>query len=401
MKKRSCILIFFGSITLGFMIHRVIPAENLRQTAQTSSARQELATKADRANDARQAKFKNLAKQFATMESDDVDAYCANIAPQERGSFLETLLREEDPSGYSSQSYWMIDKILGIWATEDYEGAWIWSQQITNDAYRRYISAKLLAELAENDPTRALNESIEISAEDPKFHSSVGLHLLNKAASKSAGDFNEVLAKLPLSDISCDSGFEFAKDFDFKKAADGTSALLRKQKELPAAFPHNFLTTWGERDPDAAFAWYATAKKGRQINFQYLLDGIEKQGISGATSAWIVGKIEESEKFRGVIIEGLCQDYGYYINRVTKALPDSKSSDHFLTEILVKQSQSGEVDFATMLDGMSSPQVRLEALSKVKKDGWYSRGKISETQYQAWGVTQQQFEAILPPAKKH
>lgn len=142
-----------------------------------------------------------------------------------------------------------------------------------------------MEKLAEKDPSRALAASIEMSSTDPKFHSSVGLRLLNKAASKSAGDFNEALAKLPLIDITCNSGFGFTKNFDFQKAADGTSALLRKQKELPAAFPRNFLTTWGERDPDAAFAWYATAKKSRQINFQFLLDGIEKQGISGAASA--------------------------------------------------------------------------------------------------------------------
>jgi hypothetical protein len=268
---KNFVLIFIGSIALGWLMRGGAPAENLQQSAQTSSARQELATKADRAKDAREAKFKNLAKQFATMESDEVDAYCANIAPQERGPFLETLFREEDPSGYSSQSYWMIDKILGIWATEDYESAWAWSQQITNDLCRRYILAKLLEKLAENDPTRALNESIEMSAADPKFHSSVGLNLLNKAASKSAGDFNEVLAKLPLSDNTCTPNINFAEDFDFQKAAEATSALLKKQQELPAAFPRNFMTIWGERDPDAAFAWFATQKESRFLGFRGLL----------------------------------------------------------------------------------------------------------------------------------
>lgn len=117
---KNFVLIFIGSIVLGWLIRGGAPAENLRQSAQTFSARQELATKADRAKDAREAKFKNLAKDFATMESDEIDAYCANIAPQERGPFLETLFREEDPSEYSRQSCSMI----GIWATEDYEGVW-------------------------------------------------------------------------------------------------------------------------------------------------------------------------------------------------------------------------------------------------------------------------------------
>jgi hypothetical protein len=252
---KNFVLIFIGSIALGWLMHGGAPAENLPQTAQTSSARQELATKADRAKDAREAKFKNLAKQFATMESDEIDAYCANIAPQERGPFLETLFREEDPSGYSSQSYWMIDKILGIWATEDYESAWAWSQQITNDLCRRYILAKLLEKLAENDPTRALNESIEMSAADPKFYSSVGLHLLNKAASKSAGDFNEVLAKLPLSDNTCTPNINFAEDFNFQQVADGIAKFSKKEEsKLPWGFPSNFYHVWAVCDREAAFA---------------------------------------------------------------------------------------------------------------------------------------------------
>ena len=328
------------------------------------------------------------------------DAYCANIAPQERGPFLETLFREEDPSGYSRQSYWMIDKIIGIWATEDYEGAWTWSQQITNDLCRRYILAELLEKLAEKDPSRALAAAIEMNSKDPKFHSLVGVRLLIKAAFKSAGDFNEILAKLPLSDISCNSRFEYAKDFDFQKAADGTSALLRKQKELPAAFPHNFLTTWGERDPDAAFAWFATEKEDRSLEFRDLLEGVENQGIPGAASAWVAAKIEESEKFRGVVIKGMFTLSKASFEGILKALPVSNRSDYFFTELLVEECQSGDVDFVPILNRMSSPEVRLRALSQIKKNSLNHNGEISETQYQAWGVTRQQIEAILSPPEE-
>jgi hypothetical protein len=396
MKKLFFVLIFVGNTALGWLIHAGARAENPQQSAQTSSAQRELATRTDRAKEAREKEFKNLGKQFLRMNSGDQSNLSKNVPPQDRIALVETLLKEGDPSGTSSGSYRMITYIIGILATEDFEGAWAWSQQIANGAHRRYVSAKILEELAEKDITRALTLCSEISKVDPLFESMVGLIALEKTASKSAIDFLEVLTKLNLSDKSCGSHFEFAKDFDFQKAAEGTSALLRKQKELPHAFPSDFITSWGERDPDAAFAWLATEEQNDNFSFEALLEGVERQGIPGAASAWVVRKIEESEKSRKSIVEGLNNVSAASINSIVKALPISNNSDRFLTELFVQQCEHSQSHFETLLGGMSSPKARLEAFLQVKKNGRDISDIITEDQCQVWGITKQQFEAIYP-----
>jgi hypothetical protein len=401
MKKLFFVLIFIGNTALGWLIHAGARAENPQQSAQTSSAQRELATRTDRAKEAREREFKNLAKQFLRMNSEDQSSLSKNVPPQDRIALVETLLKEGDPSGTSSDSYLMITYIIRILATEDFEGAWAWSQQIANDAHRRYVSAEILEKLAEKDLTRALALCSEISKVDPLFQSGVGLFALEKTASKNASDFLEVLTKLNLSDKSSGFNFEFAKDFDFQKVAEGTSALLRKQKKLPHAFPCDFISFWGERDPDAAFAWLATEEQNDSFSFEALLEGVERQGIPGAASAWVVRKIEESEKFRKLIVEGLNNASAASINSIVKALPISNNSDRFLTELFIQQCEYSQDHFETLLGGMSSPKARLEAFLKVKKGGRDISDKMTEAQCQVWGITKQQFEAIFPPRTEY
>jgi hypothetical protein len=399
MKKLFFVLIFVGNTVLGWLIHAGARAENPQQSAQTSSAQRELATRTDRAKEAREKEFKNLAKKFSRIDASEQCALSRNIAPQDRGAFLEAFLKEQDPSGYSSEANRMIEDIVKIWAAEDFEGAWNWSRQIIDDNCRRYISGKVLTELAEKDLTRALALHMEISIVDPEFYSNAPFLALQETTRKSARDFLDVLGKIPLHQGGT-SNFEFAKDFDFQEAAAGISALLRKQEELPGEFPMNYMKVWGERDPDGALIWLANQENKDKLDFADLLEGVEKQGIPGAASAWVAKKIEESEKFRKVIIEGVSNPSAARLNGILKALPDSNSSDRFLTQLLVNQSQYRPIDFTTTLSGMSSLQARLDALAQVKKVGRDLGSNISETQYEAWGVTREQFETIFPPSGK-
>jgi hypothetical protein len=399
MKKLFFVLIFVGNTVLGWLIHAGARAENPQQSAQTSSAQRELATRTDRAKEAREKEFKNLAKKFSRIDASEQCALSRNIAPQDRGAFLEAFLKEQDPSGYSSEANRMIEDIVKIWAAEDFEGAWNWSRQIIDDNCRRYISGKVLTELAEKDLTRALALHMEISIVDPEFYSDAPFLALQETTRKSARDFLDVLGKIPLHQGGT-LNFEFAKDFNFTEAAEGISALLRKQKELPHQFPMNYMEVWGERDPDGALIWLANQEHYNKLDFADLLEGVEKQGIPGAASAWVAKKIEESEKFRKVIIEGVSNPSAARLNGILKALPDSNSSDRFLTQLLVNQSQYRPIDFTTTLSGMSSLQARLDALAQVKKVGRDLGSNISETQYEAWGVTREQFETIFPPSGK-
>jgi hypothetical protein len=401
MKKRSIVLIFISSVALGWLSRGSVSAINPPQIVKPSQTRPERKTEIARTDDAREAEFLAFVKRVPTLNDGEKDALTKNLAPKDRGALIKTLLEEGDPSGLSSEAKRMMKNILEVWVAEDFEGAWNWSQQITNDAFRRCVSATILEAMAEKDFSRALALCNDVNKADPQFICAVGLIALEKTASKSADDFLEVLASLSLIDKACRGGFEFAKDFDFQKLAEGASKLLKKQKRLPNAFPSDFITTWAERDPDAALAWLASDNNSLDIPFTDLLEGIEKQGIPGVASAWIANKIEESETSWKLVVEGMSNAPAASINGIVKALANPNTSDRFLTELFINQCNFYPYNFTTTLPGMSSPQARLKAFAQVKKAGNNLAEKITVTQYQSWGITKQQFDEIFPPTAKH
>ena len=400
MKKRFLCLIFVGCVALGWLARGGVSPQNPPQAIQASQTRPGGGTAPRETSTAREAEFLAFAKRIPTFNGNEEYEFSKNLTPQDRGALLETLLKEGNPSGLKYEGHKAVATILRTWVNEDFEGAWTWSQQIANDASRRFMMGKILDHLGRIDLTRALALHFEMHAADPKFESGVPLIALEVTTPKSAGDFINLLNKIPLHGGGT-RNFDFVKDFDFQQAAVGASALLKKQNQLPDEFPMNFMQVWGERDPDAAFAWLASEKHNNDFSFSALLEGIEKQGIPGAASAWAAGKIEESESSRKSVIDGMYYAEAAAINGIVKALPDINSSDRFLTELLIVKSKDRRVDLMPMLSGMSSPQVRLEAFSQVKKQGHNLSNKITKNQYQAWGFTQQQFEAIFPPTTQH
>jgi hypothetical protein len=400
MKKRFLCLIFVGCVPLGWLARGGVSPQNPPQAIQASQTRREGKTAPRQTSTTREAEFLAFAKRLPPLTNAEGHEFNKNLTPQDRGLLLETLLKEGNPSGLKYEGHSAISSILEIWVNEDFEGAWTWSQQLTNDTSRRFMMGKILDQLSRKDLTRALALHLEMHAADPKFESDAPLFALEATTPKSASDFINLLNKIPLHGGGTED-FDFAKDFDFQQAAVGTSELLKKQNQLPDEFPMNFIKAWGERDPDAAFAWLASEKHNNKFSFNELLEGIEKQGIPGAASTWAAGKIEESESSRKSVIDGMYHAQSAAINGIVKALPNTNSSDRFLTELLIAKSKGGTVDLKPMLSGMSSPQARLEAFSQVKKQGHNLSNKITQNQYQAWGVTQQQFEAIFPPTTQH
>ncbi len=240
MKKRSLVLIFISSAALGWLSRGSILVMNPQQAVKTAQTRPERKSGTRPTPTAREAEFLAFVRRVPTLNDKEKDAFSKNLAPKNRGAMIETLLKEGDPSGLSHEGYGMVNSILKIWVAEDFESAWTWSQQITNDACRRFVTGKLLDEMAKKDLARALALHLEMNAADPKFKSSVPLVALEATTPKSASDFLNVLGKIPLHGGGT-RHFEFAKDFNFQQAAAGISALLGKQNQLPDEFPMNFI----------------------------------------------------------------------------------------------------------------------------------------------------------------
>jgi hypothetical protein len=397
MKKPFLLLIFVGSVGLGWVGHQGVSAMSPQSAAQPSQSRHsERKTNSKRPHDTHEKEMRAFARQFPLLDYHEQETFSEKLAPSDRGALLEAMLKEGSPSGFKHEQCCLLYSVLSIWVAEDGDGAWAWCQQLTPEASRRFMTGEVLDELAKKDLNKALALHLKLHATDPKFNSDVPLIALEATTTKSARDFLEVLNKIPLRGGGT-RNFSFAKDFDFQQAADGVTALLARQHALPDEFPMNFIKSWAERDPDAALAWTKPENQRGGNSFQYLLEGIENQGIPGAASAWVARKIVESEGTRRLIINGMIGASAANIDGVVKALPDQDHSDRFLTELFAEQTRETPGIYYTALQAMSSPQVRLEAFAQAKKDGVNLAKHITESEYKSWGITKPQFDAIFPP----
>jgi hypothetical protein len=404
MKKQSFALTFIGSITLGWLTRSGVSAVNVMPVAKTSLTQPERTSRIDQTKNTREAEFKTFIKRVPTLSDEDRVAFSKNLAPQDRAILIENLLDEGDPSGNSYDFDLMIDSIIEIWATEDFEGAWVWTQKLAKDSYRRSISGQLINILEKKDPNRALALFSEVGADGYFIPTEVPQLALIAATRRNASDFIELLGKLPvhksgmtLANPDC----EFAKDFDFQQAVKGATAMAESRKQFPNIFPSNFIKAWAERDPDAAFACLADNLKFFPCHFDGLLDGVEKNSAQSMPT-WVVGKMAESETYRKIIVEEISfLNSANCISGILEAMTDSANRDRFLTDVAISASKYSNLDFTKTFSEMSSPQVRLEALSKIKIVGWHVSERISEEQYQAWGVTKQQVVALVPTNKEN
>ena len=94
-------------------------------------------------------------------------------------------------------------------------------------------------------------------------------------------------------------------------------------------FPSNFVSNWAARDADAAYAWFAKNENVTYEKFGSLLEGVEKQGVPGASYTWAADKLEEPGTARDAVIRGLAQfDWERKtttINSIAQAMPDDAS----------------------------------------------------------------------------
>jgi hypothetical protein len=391
MKMRNLFLLFAGSLVAGWVLRSATSSSEPPQLVQPSATRL-------RPKIARTPASGERLKKFLTLTSEEQANFCKNVSPQDRAALVELMLQDGDPSGLAYASRSMIARMMKTWVEEDFTSAWAWCQQLTGVTWKRYIAGELLDRLAEKDLTLALTLHLETSAADPLFDSMVPNLAFRNAATKNASDFLDVLGRLP-DHHGGSTGADFARDFDFQQAAEGVNTLLKKQKQLPPEFPHNFIETWGERDPDAAFDWLVSLGQHKIVHLNSLLEGLGKQGIPGATSTWVAGKIEESATSRNVIAQGLTQASTAMITDIQKALPSSESSDRFMTELFLQQCKFSPSNFSASLAAMSSAQVRINAFLRAKQEHHDLNQEANELKYEDFGVTRQQFEEIFPPEK--
>jgi hypothetical protein len=405
MKKQFFVLTFIGSITLGWLTRSGVSAVKIPPAAKTSLTQPERKTREDQIQNTREAEFKTFVKRIPTLSDEDRVAYSKNLAPQDRVILVESILSQGDPSGHSDEFYPMVKSIMEIWATEDFEGAWAWSQKLHNKSWWKTISCQLLYQLEKKNPARALALYLEMGADGYFLPSLVPQHALAETTLRNANDFIELLGKLPLCKGDTRYGgpdCEFAKDFDFQRAVEGTTALAERRKQFPDQFPTNFIKSWAEHDPDAAFACWVNNQDFSPYGFNSLLDGVEKNNVKSMPD-WVAGKMEESEKYRNIIIENMVSSSANSITGISGAITNSVNRDRFLIDVTLLSAPRSSFDLAKTFSEMSSPQVRLETLSKIQEIRWSTRmsEKISEAQYQAWGFTKQQAEALVPTNKEN
>jgi hypothetical protein len=369
----------------------------------TQSARRSASTSPRTQN-----KWQAFATQFPAISENERAAFQKNIAPQDRGAAIEALLAQGGPDGFDDELERMIGQLVSQWAEENFEAAWAWSRQLKGEGTQNFIASQLLDKLVITDPERAVTRYLEMMQTNPSFESKVPEKVLAGAALKSAEDFLNFAGKFGLSWYLGDP-CKFATDFNFQQLADGIVKLIgSKSEKLPMGFPQNFHEAWAEENREAAFVSFTGGAFGREVNFDKFLTGLEKHNPPEAVWDWVAEKIQNSEVSSKAIRRSLHNVDGVSFNGIIQALPDAASRDHFLLQLAVEGGvafSGGEVP-SIAISAMSSPQVRLEAFSKLhdreqERDSPLEITKITDAELQAWQITRQQVEAIFTePLKK-
>jgi hypothetical protein len=353
-----------------------------------------------------ESKFRTFAKELPKLNTADKETFMKSLAPGDRAAAIEAMLSQVGPLGLPSETMTMLGEILKTWADEDFDGAWAWCMKIESDVIRVFVAPQLLDGLVNKDPERALALHLEMASENPDFSSTVPLNILKQAASKDAASYLELLGKLPFRSGSNGTAMEYAADFDFQQAADGLTALQKSREgKSPPVFSTNFLSKWAARDADAAYAWYIKNPRAVDFeNFGSLLEGIEKQGVPGASSVWAADKLNEPGADRDALIRSLTRStlasLPITINSIAQAMPDTVSRDRFLGEaVRMSYQYNAWVDFNSNLTLMSTPAVRLETLRQLGTTVLSRFAKIPDAQLQQWGFTRQQLEQLQAPGR--
>jgi len=393
MKTQWMIGIFVAGIILGWLIPRDVLVPDEKTGSSELPGKSERKRQDRAAVSAHPSKWQTVANQLANGSDEERSTFRDSLKPEDRAGLIEAILSRSGPDGLDENSKSFIHAILNLWANDDFETAWAWSQQLAGGANRKFMAEKLLAAFVEKEPKRAMELYQTMVADFPDFGYEVPMALLKKAAGTGATDYLDILNKIPPgSPVGTD--MKFSETFDFQLVADRLSQTGKDQ--MPRVLPTNFISSWAQRAPDAAYAWFAKNDSVAFNDFGSLLEGIEKQGAPGSAQQWAVAKLEESGAPRKKMIDGLRDNYGpssAKINAIALAMPDTVSRDRFYKDVFVEAF--GVYDpiqqLGFTISGMSSPEVRLQALQDYRTLGRrISISEFTDSQLQAWGITREQ-----------
>lgn len=223
MKVHWAILFFAVGLGAGWLIFGGGVRESAEAAGNKSAAPFVRKLEARPVTSPHESKFRTFAKELPKLSENDREAFTKSLTPGDRAAAIEAMLAQAGPNGIPVETHSMIGQILMTWASEDFDGAWAWARQIESDGDRKFVASQLLDFSGGKDPDRALALHLEMAAEDPDFSSSAPLDILQKAASKDAGSYLDLLGKVP-----------------FGKGVRGQGDGLRGGFRLPAGggWPH-------------------------------------------------------------------------------------------------------------------------------------------------------------------
>lgn len=400
MKKLWILPIFATGALSGWMVRsRAEPNPNVAVVDSSP-------TKISRARSSSSAKSKEHDSKWATfgkrakdLNYEEKEAVVRELLPKDRMAALASLASQAGLEGLDYSMKAMMNKILETWADDDFQGAWSAAQAENNPDLRKFMMSKLLMQLARKDPDRAFALHLEQVAIDPEFISPAPNIILDAKLKLGAEEYLRVLSQTKFGNGSGGSAAEFAENFDFQMVADDLVKLLKDSKQ-PSCFPTNFYTEWAKKNPEAVYAWWSGNTSPPFNDFADIVEGVENRA-PGTSAAWIASKLQEPGAPREKIIGDLARSsvdlLATRTNSIMQELPDDKSRDAFLTDLLIPKGYIPDLtNHGFVLTNMSSAEARLNAF-RCMKEKWINPNidKINDAQFQAWGITRDQVRQIL------
>ena len=345
----------------------------------------------------------NPSKKLSSSANTEQTKLLETLDSRDPPRVLKELLAQSEPNELSKDQTEIVKTILEKWAMENFDEAWKWAKAYDPEPTKIFLVGILLKKIAERDPYKTLALYYEMEHIGPNYESDVPEILLKASAKKGTEEFIDLLNKFEFANRStmffgtsrC-TQVEFSPDFDFKRAANATVALIKKHannnRPYPDCFPENFIYEWAKRDFNAADKWMSENSRLPFSEWYNLNDAAQEALGTRKAGIWMAAKLESS-KYREQLLETLLGfSTAKNVKSVAAAMPDTNTRDKFLKDLVCANiGHYADNSTGTALSLMSTPAVRLAALRKIpSQNDW----RPNDEELKSMGITRAQFNEI-------
>lgn len=340
--------------------------------------------------------------------------WAQNLPTSDIPSLVTGLCADLGPEGLPYEDRGLIDSALQTWWEKDSAALLDWLKRLPNSGTKRYLVSRLLAPMANDDPSRAAALAESFKAQDPEWNDSELQDTLVKKQVEETWKQSGVTADDMLqlySRFSRGRGTTgervgvYPLNFDFRKFLDGMAALSQQDGKSLAEMPSDALEAWAKVDPQAAVQWLVESQSdGRHrhgvtfADWEDIANGIAATSGPQAYHQWAADIVVQPQqsKLRELILQRSSD--ADLIGIIEKIGNVAQRDEALATAVGTSNRWRNENDIEK-LAMISTPEGRLRVIAQNpdRFESWIKRGKTDPSFWPRAGLSPEQVNAVLTP----